>query len=345
MAEQETNIDGDVEANGIRSHNAMPYSDNNIGVAFSGGGIRSAAFSSGVLRRLLQKKVNVDWMSCVSGGGYTGTGYLEWKYRNGGVDDPEWHERFFNQMRKNASSQCDWSNPFKGCLDTFGVIFLITIVVLIVPALIWIPIAFPLAYLVNYFFGDLLRKGFVCRDDSNFNMTILNQTTTMRKYLSIQGMNCFPLEAKESRFQPEFYSVLVIAVILMYSLSKAVGTHVQYFFRLTAGILCIIISFTFLPWFFELYLTFVPTWLKGIVFLLGALLWMGIPPLRSKASWTLIIYSYSYVINYAVFRNPVLGIEYHATFFSITTWAAMGIFLFSPFLKIFQQSCIHSFYR
>ncbi|KAK3744878.1 hypothetical protein QZH41_013761, partial [Actinostola sp. cb2023] len=35
--------------------------DNNVGLAFSGGGIRSAAFCSGVLRRLLQKQIQVDY--------------------------------------------------------------------------------------------------------------------------------------------------------------------------------------------------------------------------------------------------------------------------------------------
>ena len=53
----------------------------NTGLAFSGGGIRSAAFCSGVLRRLLERGVEVDNLSCVSGGGYTGTAYLDWKYR------------------------------------------------------------------------------------------------------------------------------------------------------------------------------------------------------------------------------------------------------------------------
>ena len=49
-------------------------------MAFSGGGIRSAAFCSGVLDTLLENEVEVDYLSCVSGGGYTGTAYLDWKY-------------------------------------------------------------------------------------------------------------------------------------------------------------------------------------------------------------------------------------------------------------------------
>ena len=64
------------------------------GLAFSGGGIRSAALCSGVLRRLLQRSVQVDYVSCVSGGNYAATAYLDWKYRNEGLDDHSWHKRF-----------------------------------------------------------------------------------------------------------------------------------------------------------------------------------------------------------------------------------------------------------
>lgn len=53
------------------------------GVAFSGGGIRSAAFCSGALRKLLQDDVPFEYLSCVSGGGYTGAAFMDWKFRHG----------------------------------------------------------------------------------------------------------------------------------------------------------------------------------------------------------------------------------------------------------------------
>ena len=88
------------------------------GLAFSGGGIRSAAFSSGVLRRLLQRSTKIDYLSCVSGGGYTGSAYLEWKYRNNKVDKPEWHQKFFEQMKKQSGLMCNWQKPLQGVVDT-----------------------------------------------------------------------------------------------------------------------------------------------------------------------------------------------------------------------------------
>lgn len=55
------------------------HSNNYTGLAFSGGGIRSASFSIGVLQAIhaAGKLKNIDYLSTVSGGGYTGSA-LTW---------------------------------------------------------------------------------------------------------------------------------------------------------------------------------------------------------------------------------------------------------------------------
>jgi len=135
------------------------------GVAFSGGGIRSAAFCSGVLRRLLQRTTKIDYLSCVSGGGYTGTAYLDWKYRNGKKDDPKWHQEFFDHMRVRAGLMCDWQKPLKGIFDTVVLLLLILLVTVVMPTIVWGAYVFPLVYAVNFLFGDLLRAEDPCYDD------------------------------------------------------------------------------------------------------------------------------------------------------------------------------------
>ena len=343
MEKRETKFVGerdvDPEANVMQNGGGMPTRDG-IGVAFSGGGIRSAAFSSGVLRRLLQKKIPVEYMSCVSGGGYTGTAYVEWKYRHGGVDDPEWHEKFFNQMRENASAQCNWKNPLRGCIDTFGILALVVTVVFAVPALMWIPIAFPLAYLVNYFFGSMLRMGFICKGDALFNTTI-----SLEKNITNLGKkHCFQIKEKSIQNQIIFYAAFLIGAVVFLCLKRQ-ETRLRYLFQLVTGVLSIILAFTFLPWFFEVYLTMVPDWMKAIALTLGVVLWIGIPPLRASAAWSLLFFLYSYVIKFAVFKNPVLKVAYSEVLFNMVTWSCSGFFIFAPFLRIFQQSCIRSFYR
>ena len=55
-----------------RGVTAKAHADNLIGLAFSGGGIRSATFNLGILQALAEKGLlhKFDYLSTVSGGGY-----------------------------------------------------------------------------------------------------------------------------------------------------------------------------------------------------------------------------------------------------------------------------------
>ena len=63
--------------------------DNLVGLALSGGGIRSASFALGVLQGLVSQDVfkRIDYLSTVSGGGYIGTA-LTWFLHKGWTLDP-----------------------------------------------------------------------------------------------------------------------------------------------------------------------------------------------------------------------------------------------------------------
>src|SRR5579872_6920056 len=51
------------------------HEDNLVGLAFSGGGIRSATFNLGIMQALAERGLlhKFDYLSTVSGGGYTGS--------------------------------------------------------------------------------------------------------------------------------------------------------------------------------------------------------------------------------------------------------------------------------
>ena len=115
----------------------MEPEDSNVGLAFSGGGIRSAAFCSGILRRILQKKIQVDHVSCISGGNYTAAAYLDWKYRHGKRDEHKWHHQFFEQMRSRTGIFCDWNNRCKGVCNTFMIVIGLLVINLIFPVILW----------------------------------------------------------------------------------------------------------------------------------------------------------------------------------------------------------------
>jgi Patatin-like phospholipase len=59
-----------------------------VGLAFSGGGIRSATFNLGILQGLAELKVlrTFDYLSTVSGGGFIGSWFAAWVKRAGGLE-------------------------------------------------------------------------------------------------------------------------------------------------------------------------------------------------------------------------------------------------------------------
>src|SRR3989440_1088890 len=67
---------------------ARAHRDQLVGLAFSGGGIRSATFNLGVLQGLARLKLlgNFDYLSTVSGGGYIGSWLMAWIKRRGVLD-------------------------------------------------------------------------------------------------------------------------------------------------------------------------------------------------------------------------------------------------------------------
>src|SRR5580700_6463691 len=59
-----------------------PLEQDLVGLAFSGGGIRSATFNLGVIQALARNNLLnlVDYLSTVSGGGYIGSWLSSWAY-------------------------------------------------------------------------------------------------------------------------------------------------------------------------------------------------------------------------------------------------------------------------
>ncbi|HKV82723.1 MAG TPA: patatin-like phospholipase family protein [Candidatus Sulfotelmatobacter sp.] len=110
------------------------HPDNLIGLAFSGGGIRSATFNLGILQALAEKSLlrNFDYLSTVSGGGYIGSWLAAITYRltrepNSSFDEverklkPQTREApFVNWLRLYSN----YLTPYKGIAfgDTWAVL-------------------------------------------------------------------------------------------------------------------------------------------------------------------------------------------------------------------------------
>lgn len=301
------------------------------GVAFSGGGIRSSALCSGVLRYILQHKIGLDYLSCVSGGGFTGASYLDWKYRHNQQDSSEWHQKFFNRLRQRCGTFCSWSNPFIGILDAIILILLLAVVVIVLPALTTLAFALPTAFSVDYLFGDILRAGFKCPSGPNVTETD----------------GCVLVESQDETFtlfgalfasSAGFY----LMKLLLHPCRSSIRSKIKILYFSAFSLLVM----NFLPWFFEVFLrVHTSVYVNGFILLASVALWLGFPPLRNMASLALLVYAYAYTTKWRVYKSPVLFISYTEDKFYKALLGSAILLWAGPFLGLVKMAAVQTYGR
>lgn len=303
-----------------------------VGLAFSGGGVRSAAFCSGVLRRLLQRNADLDYLSSVSGGGYTGSAYMDWKFRHGKQDGKEWHLKFFDHLRERSGIFCDWQRPLHGIFDCTVLFCLPVFVTLVVPVILWSAYACPLAYIVDFLAGDIIRGGIITKCDSSTMMA--NETVQECLHRrEVKAIERFCLFAA-----PLFLAFLSYFLMPLLPRIKNVLSLLT-----TAG--GVIFGLVFLPWFFHDVLEFIPTWMKILVILPTVVLWFAFPVMRSNATLVVIVYFYAYVTVYRVYKEGLFKFPYSDHFFAQMLWISGLQLWISPFIGTIQQRLGHIYNR
>lgn len=310
------------------------------GVAFSGGGIRSAALCSGVLRYVLQHEIVVDYLSCVSGGGYTGAAYLDWKFRHNQEDNPEWHQEFFNHLRKRCGAICSWKNPFIGVIDAAMTFLLCVVVAIILPALTSLAFALPTAFVVDYLFGEILRTGFLC-PDKNSSSLATNATAESEGCVLVQSHN------QNETFM--LFGVLFASTAVFYLLKfffQPCRTPIHSKMKLFYLISFSLFLMTFLPWFFEVFLrAHTSVYVNGFILLASVFLWLGFPPLRNLASLALLVYAYAYITKWRVYKSPVLFFKYSEDLFYKALLGSAILLWMSPFLGLVKMAAVQTYNR
>ena len=260
-----------------------------FGVAFGGGGIRSAAFCSGVLRRLIVKDKEPDVVSCVSGGGYTGSAYVQWKLKNNDKPVKEWANDFFDRMRENTGHYCNWSAGFfTGCCDSIF-LFLLLLLIVLVPVIILLAFSFPIAFVVKFFYGQFLR-GKSCRRNADGEdckerklLFVLSLVIFVLFHLVEHGIRC--CEDKKNFFKRKT--------------SKA-------FLKLGQLISGNTFAFTFFPWFINDFMQYMEWYETALILFITAIIWFFVPVLRKYSSLVIFVYIYSYVVYWHVYEGEIL---------------------------------------
>lgn len=312
------------------------FDDNDIALAFSGGGIRSAALCSGVLRRILQKNIKINYVSCISGGNFTAAAYLDWKFRHGNEDDPKWHQQFFDHMRKRVGYICQWRNFCRGFSDTIALLLLMILVNLFIPFIVWGGMSIPVAYLVDFVFGDIMRAGFDCS-----NMTIPQTQFTARNITKCG--NAYSLNDPGTKNQVIVYVTLAVTFLALYVIKSVIKitTRVCGFLQLVTGVM---LGLVFIPWFMQQFTDIIPAWMNVLILGLSLFFWCGFPPLREYAAMALLFYLYGYIIKWRVYRSG-FTFDYQEYYFYTALLAAGVVLWVSPYLGVLNRSGVYNFVK
>ena len=319
-----------------------PENTGTTGIAFSGGGIRSAAFCSGALRRMLQDKVPLEYLSCVSGGGYTGAAFLDWKKRRelnrpeeSGTTDEEWHKRFFEEMRNNAGYMCNWQSPRRGICHSIYFTFLLIFVVIILPCVLWLPYAFPIAVFVDVIFGGILRQNSTC--PPSVSMGAKTSFLILELY-----DDCQPPGRRVALFVTTFAFWVVFFILSRITYLR----KCRNMFRFLSILSGLVLSLTFFPWVAHEFLWPLRTWIKVVVFIILILLPFCFPIVRNVAAIFLFFYAYTIVVSWRVFKAELFGVLPYSdeVFYPILIGCAIAIILFTIIGPI-HQSAFNIYYR
>ena len=318
-----------------------PKPEETTGIAFSGGGIRSAAFCSGALRRMLQDHVPLEYLSCVSGGGYTGAAFLDWKKRPElrpkelGPTDKEWQKGFFEHMRNNAGYMCNWKRPWRGICQSIGFTLLLIVVVIILPCVLWLPYAFPVAVFIDVFFGGILRENSTCPPSVNMG-----------------DKTSFLILELYDDCQPPGRRVALLVITFALWVFFFILSRIKYLikcrnlFRFLSILNGLVLSLTFFPWVAHDFLWPFRTWIKVVFFIIFLVLPFFFPIVRNVAAIFLFFYAYTLVVSRRVFKAELLGVLPYSdeVFYPILIGCAIAIILF-PFIGPLHQSLFNIYYR
>ena len=334
----------------------------NTGLAFSGGGIRSAAFCSGVLRRLLERGIEVDNLSCVSGGGYTGTAYLDWKYREErkarmegteGEGQRDWHEDFFDHITQRSGYICNWQKPIQGILDTVVLFFLVILVTVIHPLIKWGSYACPLAFIIDLFFGNLLRYTSDCDVSASGEYKVTGYASTKenaeaKMYKSQRIERCLDVKGSNQNSSIILFAVLFILFLIshIFLRLKRSSRRLSVFLRLSQFTFGSFLVFTVIPFTINDFVVKIPLWAQFLALPIFVIVWIALPLLRSLTSYVLIIYLYSCVIYWRVYHGNLLGhVAYSGSLFHWGLLLSGFALWIVPVITNLQERLVHVYNR
>ena len=229
------------------------------------------------------------------------------------------------------------------------------LVSVIMPIIVWGSYFFPLVYMVDYLFGDILTADGECdkvphdRRQPRIIFSLPdNNTENVEDNVAVtapQGDRCMITVGSEAYTRiVMFATTLITFFVSLYLLSKRVQRFrsVLYFLSSFCGLL---FAFSYIPFFIFYFFDRTPLWTRLLVFMLSIVAWLFFPVLRRKSSFVVVVYLYSYAVYWKVYQSTLFGITYSDYLFFCLLFASGIILWIVPALGAIQQRLVYVFNR
>src|SRR5258706_3502894 len=198
------------------------YKSGVAALCLSGGGIRSATFSLGVIQGLAKLGLlrRFDYLSTVSGGGYIGSWLSSWAFRAGGLEPVEkvlqtQAEPIFAASKDDVPTPLQWLRNYSSYLAPKAGLFSIDTWTLIATyvrnlLIVWMALVPPLMLVL--FLPRLLYHGLLSDDygEDTVEFLTLKLAVASLFWLSVGEWNSYRLgNRKDQRDTPMTYAALV----------------------------------------------------------------------------------------------------------------------------------------
>jgi len=207
-------------------------------------------------------------------------------------------------------------------------------VALIIPILLWSSYACPLAFVIDFLFGRILRGGGKpCPEIVKRNPNITLKQCQEKRMTSEIVNQQFALFA------------IPIAIAILSNMVRSLLPKGKGLFTFLATSCYVFFGLVFIPWFIDEFLHLIPNWMKILIILPTFYLWFSFPLMRRNATLVLVIYVYSFVIYWKVFNGKVFNFEYDDDIFNTLMGVSTVLLWSAPIIGTIQQRIGHVYNR
>ena len=166
-----------------------------------------------------------------------------------------------------------------------------------------------------------------------------SQNTASRTKMTQQRFrDCFSRQGTEDSYTIILFSFLLVFFAVFFILAKRTSRK-RYSTPLSFihTTLAVVFGLSFLPFTINEFVVKIPVWTQYLIVFVAIMIWYFLPLLRTKTSYVLLMYFFSYVTYWKVYEADIFGIPFSSELFNRLLFNSGFALWFVPFITAFKN--------